>query len=222
MLIQLLLLLVIGYINSSDMDRLKYLCNYSHDLISSTGTIYLTFLLAFQNYQKQKNLVCRANWTGARSFQKKKKKEKGKKKPSSPSLTPLYFFKRDQLLHFFLRSQSTPARARINLSTLPPPSSLPLPSSLYTVHDPYTRATTNFRSKFISAAMVLIGLDTAAEFSRFKGDKGRWLRAWHKKPRPPLWKTKQTGAQGEGERDANRRTNGRAGQDKSNIGVIRS
>lgn len=38
-MIQLLLLLVIGYINSSDMDRLKYLCNYSHDLISSTGTI---------------------------------------------------------------------------------------------------------------------------------------------------------------------------------------
>lgn len=155
------------------MDRLKYLCNYSHDLISSTGTIpHIPPRLSKLSKTEKPCMPRKLNRREILS-KKKKKKEKGKKKPSSPSLTPLYFFKRDQLLHFFLRSQSTPARARINLSTLPPPSSLPLPSSLYTVHDPYTRAATNFRSKFISAAMVLIGLDTAAEFSRFKGDKGR-------------------------------------------------
>ena len=204
------------------MDRLKYLCNYSHDLISSTGTIYLTFLLAFQNYQKQKNLVCRANWTGARSFQKKKKKEKGKKNLHRHRSHHFTFLNVTNYCIFSSTHNQPPLELESISPPSLPPSSLPLPSSLYTVHDPYTRATTNFRSKFISAAMVLIGLDTAAEFSRFKGDKGRWLRAWHKKPRPPLWKTKQTGAQGEGERDANRRTNGRAGQDKSNIGVIRS
>lgn len=103
------------------MDRLKYLCNYSHDLISSTGTIpHIPPRLPKLSKTEKPCMPRKLNRREILS-KKKKKKEKGKKKPSSPSLTPLYFFKRDQLLHFFLRSQSTPARARINLSTLPPP-----------------------------------------------------------------------------------------------------
>lgn len=149
------------------------------------------------------------------------KKKERKKKPSSPSLTPLYFFKRDQLLHFFLRSQSTPARAWINLSTPPPPSTLPLLCIPYTIH---THDPLRIFDRNLSVGNCGDGSHRPrheAEFSSFKGDKGRWLRAWHKNPGHPFEKRNKQGRK-EGERDANRRTNGRASQDKSNIGVIRS
>lgn len=155
------------------MDRLKYLCNYSHDLISSTGTIYLTFLLAFQNYQKQKTLYAAQIEPARDPFKKKKRRKKEKKNLHRHRSHHFTFLNVTNYCIFSSTHNQPPLELESISPPSLPPSSLPLPSSLYTVHDPYTRATTNFRSKFISAAMVLIGLDTAAEFSRFKGDKGR-------------------------------------------------
>lgn len=173
------------------MDRLKYLCNYSHDLISFTRTIP-TFLLAFQNYQKQKTLYA-AQIEPARDPFKKKKikiKEKRKKKPSSPSLTPLYFFKRDQLLHFFLRSQSTPARTRINLHP-PPPLCIP-----YTIHTHDQLRIFDRNLSVGTAAMVLIGLDTGPSFRALRETKGVDCERGTKNPGHPFEKRNKQEAQG--------------------------
>lgn len=105
------------------------------------------------------------------------------------------------------------------LLLLPPPSSLLcIPYTIHT-HDPLRIFDRN-----LSVGNCGDGSHRPrheAEFSSFKGDKGRWLRAWHKNPGHPFEKRNKQGRK-EGERDANRRTNGRASQDKSNIGVIRS
>lgn len=155
------------------MDRLKYLCNYSHDLISSTGTIpHIPPRLPKLSKTEKPCMPRKLNRREILS--KKKKRRKKEKKNLHRHRSHHFTFLNVTNYCIFSSAHNQPPLELESISPPSlPPSSLPLPSSLYTVHDPYTRAATNFRSKFISAAMVLIGLDTAAEFSRFKGDKGR-------------------------------------------------